>query len=106
MSGSVAGKHIIHVMNTGTQDHEAMMVKFSPRKTLKDVDAWFEGGMQGRAPFTAVPGLAGLGKGRTATFTTNFTPARYGIVCNIPDTKDGKPHSMHGVTLELTIPAA
>jgi plastocyanin len=100
------GKHIVQVMNTGTQDHEAMMVKFHVGKTLKDLDAWFEGGMNGPAPFTAVPGLAGLGKGRTATFTTNLTPGRYGIVCNIPDTKDGKPHSMHGMTLEFSIPAA
>jgi len=100
-----AGKHTIHVMNIGTQDHEAVMMKLAAGKTMKDVDTWFESGMKGPSPFTAAPGMAGLGKGRTASFTTNLTPGKYGIVCYIPDAKDGKPHEMHGMVHEFTVAA-
>jgi uncharacterized cupredoxin-like copper-binding protein len=101
----VAGKHTIHVMNTGAQEHEAVILKLAPGKTMKDADAWFEGGMKGPAPIESSPGMAGLGKGRTGSFTTNLTPGRYGLICYIPDAKDGKPHSMHGMVQEITVAA-
>lgn len=100
-----AGKHTIQVVNAGTQDHEAVFVKLAPGKTMKDVDAFFEGGQQGPAPMAPMPGMAGLGKGRTGTFTTTLTPGRYGIACFIPDVKDGKPHEMHGMVQEITVAA-
>jgi uncharacterized cupredoxin-like copper-binding protein len=100
-----AGKHTIHVMNIGTQEHEAALMKLAPGKTMKDADAWFESGMKGPSPIEAAPGMAGLGKGRTGSFTTNLTPGRYGLICYIPDAKDGKPHVMHGMVQEITVAA-
>ena len=100
-----AGKHTIHVMNTGTQEHEAVIMKLAPGKTMKDADAWFVSNMKGPSPIEATPGMAGLGKGRTGSFTTNLTPGRYGLICYIPDAKDGKPHSMHGMVQEFTVAA-
>ena len=100
-----AGKHTIHVMNTGALEHEAVLVKLAPGKTMKDFDAWLEAGMQGPAPAEPTPGMSGLGTGRTGTFTTTLTPGRYGIVCWIPDVKDGKPHEMHGMVQEFTVAA-
>ena len=100
-----AGKHTIHVMNTGTQEHEAVIMKLAPGKTMKDADAWFESGMKGPSPIESNPGMAGLGKGRTGSFTTNLTPGKYGVICYIPDAKDGKPHSMHGMVQEFTVAA-
>ena len=100
-----AGKHTIHVMNTGAQEHEAVLVKLAPGKTMKDFDAWLEGGMKGPSPATPTPGMAGLGKGRTGTFDTNLSPGAYGVVCWIPDAKDGKPHEMHGMVHEFTVAA-
>ena len=100
-----AGKHTIHVMNTGAQEHEAVFFKLAKGKTMKDVDAWFEGGMKGPSPMEPAPGLAGLGKARTASFTTNLTPGHYGLACYIPDVKDGKPHAMHGMEQEFTVSA-
>jgi uncharacterized cupredoxin-like copper-binding protein len=91
------------VMNTGTQEHEAVLMKLVPGKTMKDVDVWFESGMKGPSPLEPTPGMAGLGKGRTGSFTTNLTPGKYGLICYIPDAKDGKPHSMHGMLQELTV---
>jgi uncharacterized cupredoxin-like copper-binding protein len=100
-----AGKHTIHVMNTGTLEHEAVLMKLAPGKTMKDADAWFENGMKGPSPIEATPGMAGLGKGRTGSFTTTLTPGRYGLICYIPDVKDGKPHSMHGMVQEFSVEA-
>lgn len=100
-----AGKHTIHVINNAAQEHEAVMMKLAPGKTMKDADAWFESGMKGPSPVNPEPGMAGLGKGRTATFTTNLSPGNYGIVCYIPDAKDGKPHVMHGMVQEFTVAA-
>jgi plastocyanin len=100
-----AGKHTIHVMNIGQQEHEAVLVKLAPGKTMKDLDAWFESGMKGPSPIETTPGMAGLGKGRTGTFTTDLAPGRYGVVCYIPDAKDGKPHVMHGMVQEFTVAA-
>lgn len=101
----VAGKHTIHVMNTGTQEHEAVLVKLAPGKSMKDFDAWLESGMKGPPPAQPVPGMAGLGKGRTGTFDVDLTAGNYGLVCWIPDAKDGKPHEMHGMVRELTVAA-
>jgi hypothetical protein len=100
-----AGKHTIHVMNTGAQEHEAVIMKLAPGKTMKDADAWFESGMKGPPPIESSPGMAGLGKGRTGSFATNLAPGRYGLICYIPDAKDGKPHSMHGMVQEFTVAA-
>ena len=100
-----AGKHTIQVVNTGPQEHEAVFMKLAAGKTMKDVDAWFNSGMQGPSPITAMPGMAGLGRGRTGTFPTTLTPGRYGVVCYISDAKDGKPHEMHGMVQEFTVAA-
>jgi hypothetical protein len=100
-----AGKHTIHVMNIGTQEHEAALVKLAPGKSMKDFDAWLVSGMKGPAPADPAPGMAGLGKGRTGSFDTNLTAGRYGVICWIPDAKDGKPHSMHGMVQEFTVAA-
>ena len=100
-----AGRHTIQVTNVGTQDHEAAMMKLAPGKTMKDVDAWFESLQKGPPPLQAMPGMAGLGKGRTGTFTTTLTPGRYAVACFIPDVKDGKPHAMHGMVREITVAA-
>ena len=98
-----AGTHTIQVVNMGPQEHEAVFEKLAPGKTMKDVDAWFIGGMRGPSPIAPMPGMAGLGKGRTGTFTVTLTPGRYALACFIPDVKDGKPHEMHGMVQELTI---
>jgi len=102
----VAGKHTVHVMNMGTLEHEAVIVKLAPGKSMKDFDAWFQHGMKGPSPAEPTPGMAGLGKGRTGTFTTDLTPGRYGIVCWIPDLKDAAiTHEMHGMVQEFTVAA-
>jgi hypothetical protein len=32
-----------------------------------------------------------------------FTPGEYGMLCFIPDAKDGKPHIAHGMMKQFTV---
>ena len=99
-----AGKNVIHVMNDGPQDHEAVFVKLAPGKHIADFNTWATtGGMKGPPPAMPVDGMAGLAKGRTGIFTANLTPGTYGLICFAPDAKDGKEHSVHGMTSEFTV---
>ena len=99
-----AGKNVIHVMNEGPQDHEAVMVKLAPGKHISDVNAWVtKDAMKGPPPGTPIDGMGGLAKGRTGIFTANLTPGTYGLICFAPDAKDGKEHSIHGMTSEFVV---
>jgi len=99
-----AGKNVIHVMNEGPQEHEAVFVKLAPGKHIADVNAWVtKEGMKGPPPGTPIDGMASLAKGRTGIFTANLTPGTYGLICFAPDTKDHKEHSLHGMTSEFVV---
>jgi hypothetical protein len=99
-----AGKNVIHVMNEGPQDHEAVLVKLAPGKHIVDVNAWVtKESMKGPPPGMPIDGMASLAKGRTGIFTANLTPGSYGLICFAPDAKDGKEHSVHGMTSEFVV---
>jgi len=99
-----AGKTVIHVMNEGPQEHEAIFVKLAPGKHVADFATWATTGvMKGPPPAMPVDGMAGMSKGRTGIFTANLTPGTYALLCFAPDSKDGKPHSMHGMTSEFVV---
>src|SRR3954467_715176 len=85
-----AGKHVIHVMNSGTQEHEVIFVRTAPGKHASDIMAWARTGMKGPPPGSPVDGMATLAKGRTGFFTANLTPGTYVLLCFVPDAKDGK----------------
>jgi hypothetical protein len=59
--------------------------------------------MQGPPPAMPLGGVAPLGKGRSTTVSLDLTPGSYGMVCFLPDAKDGKPHSMHGMTAQFEV---
>jgi hypothetical protein len=40
---------------------------------------------------------------KTLTVPVDLEPGQYGLICFIPDAKDGKPHSAHGMTETLTV---
>jgi len=99
-----AGKNVVHVMNEGPQDHEAVMVKLAPGKHIADFNTWATTGkMKGPPPGMPIDGMGGLAKGRTGIFTADLTPGTYGLICFAPDAKDGKEHSVHGMTSEFTV---
>ena len=97
-----AGKHTVHVMNEGPQEHEVIMLKLAPGKHVADFNSWALTGMKGPPPAMPIAGMAGMAKGRTGIFTDDFTPGTYAITCFVP-APDKKMHSEHGMNLEFEV---
>ena len=96
------GVHRIDVTNHGTQPHELVVVRLSPGATIQDVIASFEPGASGPPKGVLVGGITGIEKGERVSFTGEFEPGRYGLICFIPDAT-GRPHFLHGMTSEFTV---
>ena len=97
-----AGKHTIHVMNEGPQEHEVIMLKLAPGKHVADFNNWVLTEMKGPPPAMPIAGMAGMANGRTGIFTDDFTPGTYAITCFVP-APDKKMHSEHGMSLEFEV---
>lgn len=97
------GKRTILVENSGPQLHEVALLKLAPGKTVADFAAWDAGGMKGPPPAEPIGGVVALDKGASATFTADLTPGEYGLLCFVPDAKDGKPHLAHGMIKTITV---
>jgi uncharacterized cupredoxin-like copper-binding protein len=97
------GRHTIRVENVGPQPHELALLKLAPGKTVADFAAWDKGGMKGPPPVEPVGGVVALDKGGNATFTADLTAGDYGLMCFIPDSKDGKPHYAHGMMKPIKV---
>lgn len=97
-----AGSHVVRVVNGGTQTHEVMVIRLAPGKTAAQVAAWVEK-MDGPPPGEPMSGVAGLGVGQSASFPLALTPGEYGLICFIPDAKDGKPHYVHGMIHQFKV---
>ena len=103
LSGPIrAGTRTIRVHNSAKQHHEVQLVQLAPGKTVKEVLDWI-GKPEGPPPGKAMGGIAGMEPGMTEYFTANFTPGKYGLICFLPDAKDGKPHLAHGMVQEITV---
>ena len=98
-----AGRHTIQVTNDAAQDHEVLFVKLAPGATTKGLAEWVEAGMQGQPPAMPLGGASPLAKGRSSIVSLDLTPGTYGMVCFLPDAKDGKPHSLHGMTAQFEV---
>jgi hypothetical protein len=97
-----AGKHTIRVENAGQQPHEIAIVRLNPGKKPADFTAW---GMKpvGPAPGTIHGGLSGIMPGSHSFNEVDLPPGEYGLLCFLPDAKDGKPHFEHGMTKQTTV---
>jgi hypothetical protein len=93
----------IRVENAGPQVHELALLKLAPGKKVEDFAGWAEGGMKGAPPAEPVGGVVGLDKGGSGSFTANLTPGDYGLICFVPDAKDGKPHLAHGMMKTIKV---
>lgn len=96
------GKHAIMVENAGPQAHELVLVKLAPGKTIQDFATWAES-MKGPPPATPVGGVGVLETGMRATFAADLTAGDYGLICFVPDAKDGKLHLAHGMMKNLKV---
>jgi uncharacterized cupredoxin-like copper-binding protein len=103
LSGAVKpGLRTIRVYNAAKQHHEVELVELAPGKSASDVLAWM-GKMEGPPPGKALGGVAGIAPGLSQSFTNNFTPRKYALICFLPDARDGKPHFAHGMVQEITV---
>ena len=98
-----AGRHTVHVTNTGAQPHEVVLVKLDDGKTVKDFGAAFAPGASGPPPGRAMGGVVGIEQGASAFFTGQFEPGRYGLICFFPDGKSGAPHFAKGMMLDFSV---
>jgi hypothetical protein len=97
------GKHTILVENAGPQTHELVLLRMAPGKKAEDFATWAMGGMKGPPPAEALGGVVFLDKGGRGTFEVELTPGEYGLICFVPDAKDGKPHLAHGMAKTIKV---
>lgn len=97
-----AGTHVIRVDNAAEQPHELIIIKLEPGKTIQEFVEWAEK-RQGTPPGTPVGGTTPHSSGISNYVFADFTPGEYGLVCVVPDVKDGKPHLVHGMIEQFEI---
>jgi hypothetical protein len=97
-----AGKHTIRVENAGPQPHEVAIVRLHPGKKPEDFAAW---GMKqiGPPPGTIHGGVSGIMPGSRVFLEVDLPPGEYGLICFLPDSKDGKPHFVHGMVRQTSV---
>ena len=99
-----SGENVIRVENSADQPHEVVLFKLAPGKTMKDFEKWLPvSDKDPNVPGTAAGGIVGLVKGEHAFFTANLDAGDYVLICFLPDSKDGKPHFVHGMVQPVKI---
>jgi hypothetical protein len=91
------------VENAGPQPHELVLLKLAPGKKVEDFASWAEKGMKGPPPAEPLGGVTFLDKGARGSFTADLTAGDYGLICFVPDSKDGKPHLAHGMMKTIKV---
>jgi hypothetical protein len=97
-----AGRHTIRVDNAGPQEHEVVIVKLDSGKEAMDFAMWGEK-MVGKPPGTLHGGVSGIMPGGKAFLDVDLAPGEYGLICFVPDSKDGKGHYHHGMAKKVTV---
>jgi hypothetical protein len=99
-----AGPHVILVENGAQQPHELVLLQLAPGKKVADFARWATtGGMKGPPPAMPVGGVTVIEAGASGTFTADLARGSYGLICFVPDAKDGKPHLAHGMMKDFTV---
>ena len=98
-----AGTRTIRFENKAAQPHEAVIARLLPDRTMLQAVVWMNAGQSGPAPVVMLGGASGIAQGRHMFVTADFQPGKYVLLCFIPDAKDGRPHSSHGMATEFTI---
>ena len=96
------GRQMIKVENGAQQPHEVVLVQLDSGKTIQDVGKWAES-MKGPPPAKPIGGIPAFMPGKNTYFEVNLTPGDYGLICFVPDAKDGKPHVAHGMSQQFKI---
>lgn len=97
-----AGRQVVRVRNASMQPHEVLLVRLAPGKTAADFATWAMK-MSGPPPAAPVGGVSPLAPGYVNDIALDLTPGEYGLVCFVPDAKDGKPHFVHGMKQNIRV---
>jgi uncharacterized cupredoxin-like copper-binding protein len=97
-----AGSHRIRVRNDGKQSHELEIARLLPGKTPADLAAWAEK-MAGPPPAHFVGGISPIAPGQSNDLSLTLTPGHYVMLCFLPDAKDKKPHTAHGMVHDFVV---
>jgi hypothetical protein len=97
-----AGRQMIKVENAASQPHEIVLIQLAPGKTIQDVAKWVAD-MKGPPPGKPIGGIPGFMKGKNTYFEVSLEPGDYGMICFVPDAKDGKPHFEHGMMQQIKV---
>ena len=97
-----AGRYTIRIDNAGPQEHEVAIVKLDAGKEPMDFAKWGEKQV-GKAPGTLHGGVSGIMPGDKAFVEVDLAPGEYGLICFVPDSKDGKGHYHHGMAKKVTV---
>lgn len=97
------GRHVVRIVNDGTQPHEAVMFHLEAGKSGEDIANWVATGMQGPPPGAPVAGISAEAPGKENKLLLDLSPGHYALLCFIPDAKDGKPHVAHGMIYNFKV---
>ena len=97
-----AGHHTIRIENAGPQPHEVTIVKMEGGKKPIAFAHWGEK-QSGPAPGSLQGGVSAIMPGTHAFIEVDLQPGEYGLICFIPDTKDGKAHFEHGMIRTIRV---
>ncbi len=92
----------VHTHESATEAHEVLLVRLAQGKTVEEMNDWIHS-LEGPPPGEFLGGVTALDPGQSATFTANFLPGEYGLLCPIPSVKDGEPHTDKGMMRQFTV---
>jgi hypothetical protein len=97
-----SGRHILRIDNDGKQPHEVAIVRMEPGKDPLSFASWGER-PTGPAPGQMYGGVSAIMPGTQVYVPLDLPPGEYGLLCFVPEMKDGKPHFVHGMVKKVTI---
>jgi hypothetical protein len=97
-----AGRYTIRIENAGPQPHEVAFVRLKDKKKPIDFAEWGEKQV-GPAPGTLHGGVSAIMPGTSAFVNVDLPPGEYGLICFLPDMKDGKGHFHHGMIKQVKV---
>jgi hypothetical protein len=96
------GRQIITVRNAGKQAHMVALLKLEPGKTAADYPKWTRR-HEGPPPAVTHGGTTGMDHGVINTMEVDLEPGEYGLLCFVPDAKDGRSHLAHGMIKQIRV---
>ena len=97
------GRHTFYVINRGSQAHQASLIRLNRGASVHDVLRAFTRDAPLALPGKLIGGISGLEPGGDGTFTAEFTPGRYALICLFSDPTGHNSHAAKGMVMNFTI---